>query len=118
MEIERLNCYRRDKTNLKNEFIANKHVGRYIHKGYHPNTSLTSVNVPPRKTYMSVYPPTEISSETITGLGTLVVKVTDSWPVGHDFEPSSAEDLPCGKGEEAMPIFRNSNVLPLVGCGN
>ncbi|GFV45034.1 hypothetical protein TNCV_907811 [Trichonephila clavipes] len=29
------------------------------------------------------------------GCGSLVVKITDSWPACHDFEPSTAEDTPC-----------------------
>ncbi|GFV19142.1 hypothetical protein TNCV_3223601 [Trichonephila clavipes] len=53
----------------------------------------------------------------LEGCGTLVVKVTDSWPACHEFEPSTVEDPPC---RGAMPVIsvEISNVLPLVWCGN
>ncbi|PRD37919.1 UNVERIFIED_CONTAM: hypothetical protein NCL1_04689 [Trichonephila clavipes] len=29
------------------------------------------------------------------GCGSLVAKVTDSWPTCHEFKPNAAEDPPC-----------------------
>ncbi|GFT23171.1 hypothetical protein TNCV_1858891 [Trichonephila clavipes] len=49
----------------------------------------------------------------ICGGGSLVAKVTDSWQACHDFEPSTAEDLPC-KGEMHVKSVESSNALPLV----
>ncbi|GFS62339.1 hypothetical protein TNCV_5031941 [Trichonephila clavipes] len=43
----------------------------------------------------------------------LVVKVTDSWPAGNDFELSTTEDSPC-RGADARYRCRSKNVLPLV----
>ncbi|GFU86261.1 hypothetical protein TNCV_369171 [Trichonephila clavipes] len=40
-----------------------------------------------------------------------VVKVTDLWPVGHEFEPSTAEDPPC-RGTMHVKSVESSNVLP------
>ncbi|GFU37669.1 hypothetical protein TNCV_2480591 [Trichonephila clavipes] len=46
----------------------------------------------------------------------LVVKVVDSWPAGHEFEPSSAEDPPC-RGVMHVASVESSNALPLVWRG-
>ncbi|GFS73427.1 uncharacterized protein TNCV_1101531 [Trichonephila clavipes] len=51
------------------------------------------------------------------GRGSLVVKVTDSWQVYHEFKTSTTEDPPC---REAMHVksVESSSVLPLVWCGS
>ncbi|PRD30612.1 UNVERIFIED_CONTAM: hypothetical protein NCL1_25897 [Trichonephila clavipes] len=33
-----------------------------------------------------------------SGCGSLMVKITDSWPAYHDFDPSTTEDSPCREG--------------------
>ncbi|GFV56074.1 uncharacterized protein TNCV_2266601 [Trichonephila clavipes] len=52
-----------------------------------------------------------------SGRGSLVVKVMDSWPACHEFEPSATKDPPC---REAMHVksVGSSNVLPLSWGGN
>ncbi|GFU83973.1 uncharacterized protein TNCV_560991 [Trichonephila clavipes] len=45
--------------------------------------------------------------------GSLVVKVTDSWPACQEFEPSTAENPPC-RGATHIKSVERSNVLPLV----
>ncbi|GFT33788.1 hypothetical protein TNCV_4382991 [Trichonephila clavipes] len=49
--------------------------------------------------------------------GSLKVKVSDSRPVGHEFEPSTAEDPPC-RGMMHVKSVKSSNILPLVWCGS
>ncbi|GFW07404.1 hypothetical protein TNCV_865761 [Trichonephila clavipes] len=45
------------------------------------------------------------------GRGSLVVKVTDSWLVCHDFEPGTTEDSPCRVAEvaERCSLPKSSN---------
>ncbi|GFY02663.1 hypothetical protein TNCV_3505431 [Trichonephila clavipes] len=38
------------------------------------------------------------------GRGSLVLKVTDSWPVCQEFEPSTAEHPPCREGMQVKSI--------------
>ncbi|GFW39351.1 hypothetical protein TNCV_1833341 [Trichonephila clavipes] len=40
----------------------------------------------------------------LSGRNGLVVKVTDSWPAGHEFEPSTAEDPPCRGSMHAKSV--------------
>ncbi|GFS94659.1 uncharacterized protein TNCV_3649881 [Trichonephila clavipes] len=47
----------------------------------------------------------------------LVVKVPDSWPACHEFECSTAEDLPSRGAMHVKPV-ESSNALPLVWCDN
>ncbi|GFS58207.1 hypothetical protein TNCV_4916161 [Trichonephila clavipes] len=47
------------------------------------------------------------------GRSNLVVKVTDSWPTRHEFEPCIAEDPPC-RGAMHVESVKRSNVLSLV----
>ncbi|GFV18986.1 hypothetical protein TNCV_4758711 [Trichonephila clavipes] len=47
------------------------------------------------------------------GCGILTVKVTDSWPACHEFEPSTAEDPPC-KGAMHVKSGVSLNVYPLI----
>ncbi|GFW33326.1 hypothetical protein TNCV_2860031 [Trichonephila clavipes] len=49
------------------------------------------------------------------GWGNLVVKVTDSWVTYHEFEPSTAEDPSCRKGQRVLNTSRGSSVLKLAG---
>ncbi|GFW17285.1 hypothetical protein TNCV_1957561 [Trichonephila clavipes] len=51
------------------------------------------------------------------GHGSLVVKITDSWPACHDIEPITAEDPPC-RGVMQVKSVENPNVLPMVWCGS
>ncbi|GFX52054.1 hypothetical protein TNCV_4653831 [Trichonephila clavipes] len=51
------------------------------------------------------------------GHGNLVVKVTDSWPACHDFEPSTPKDAPCRVAMH-FKSAESSNALPLVWCGS
>ncbi|GFT51213.1 hypothetical protein TNCV_5036481 [Trichonephila clavipes] len=46
------------------------------------------------------------------GRGSLVVKVTDSWPPCHEFDPRTAKDPPC---RGAMHVNCRELKLPLVG---
>ncbi|GFU44578.1 hypothetical protein TNCV_1506861 [Trichonephila clavipes] len=40
------------------------------------------------------------------GHGILIVKVTDSWLVGHEFKPIAAEDPPCRKCRFTLNLSR------------
>ncbi|GFU19577.1 hypothetical protein TNCV_21511 [Trichonephila clavipes] len=46
------------------------------------------------------------SSETSSKRGSLVFKATDSFQTYHDFEPSAAEDQPCGGDRCALNLLR------------
>ncbi|GFX83185.1 hypothetical protein TNCV_4987791 [Trichonephila clavipes] len=49
------------------------------------------------------------------GLGSLEVKVTDSWPACHEFVSSTAEDPPCrGNGDNAYVSTRPSKIFRLI----
>ncbi|GFW73992.1 hypothetical protein TNCV_545161 [Trichonephila clavipes] len=48
-----------------------------------------------------------------SGRGSLVFKVTDSWPTCYEFEPSPTEGPPCW-GAMHVQSVESSNVLPLV----
>ncbi|GFU91460.1 hypothetical protein TNCV_2542281 [Trichonephila clavipes] len=50
------------------------------------------------------------------GRDSLVVKVTDSWPACHEFEPGIADD-PLRRGDRCTLNVSSSNVLPLVWSG-
>ncbi|GFU30147.1 hypothetical protein TNCV_1784351 [Trichonephila clavipes] len=39
-----------------------------------------------------------------SGHGSQVVKVTDSWPVCHELEPSTAEEPPCRGEVNVKPV--------------
>ncbi|GFY03400.1 hypothetical protein TNCV_1173581 [Trichonephila clavipes] len=45
--------------------------------------------------------------------GSLVVKVTDSWPACHEFEPITTADPPC-RGAMHIKSVESSHVLPLL----
>ncbi|GFX91084.1 hypothetical protein TNCV_5107141 [Trichonephila clavipes] len=47
------------------------------------------------------------------GHGSLAVKVTDSWPVYHEFKPSAAEEPHCRVGERCT--LNLSRARPPVG---
>ncbi|GFV66613.1 hypothetical protein TNCV_1612221 [Trichonephila clavipes] len=59
-------------------------------------------------------PQTPTTARQLCVRGSLVVKVTDSWPACHEFEPNTVEDPPCS---EAMDVkfIESSNVLPCGG---
>ncbi|GFV05552.1 hypothetical protein TNCV_227631 [Trichonephila clavipes] len=46
-----------------------------------------------------------------------VIKVTDSWPASHEFEPSTTEDPACRRVMYVKSV-ESSNVLPLLWCGS
>ncbi|GFW42183.1 hypothetical protein TNCV_1206391 [Trichonephila clavipes] len=46
------------------------------------------------------------SSEKHGDRESLVVKVTDSWPVCHEFEPGTIEDPPCRRGRCTLNMLR------------
>ncbi|GFW51751.1 hypothetical protein TNCV_1186831 [Trichonephila clavipes] len=50
------------------------------------------------------------------GHSSLVVKVMESWPACHEFEPSTTE-VPSCRGAMHAKSVESSNVLPLVWCG-
>ncbi|GFV19138.1 hypothetical protein TNCV_3223561 [Trichonephila clavipes] len=50
---------------------------------------------------------------TRSGRGSLVVKVTDSWPACHQFQPSTAEDPPC-RGAMHVKSVKSSNILNIT----
>ncbi|GFW41247.1 hypothetical protein TNCV_1002401 [Trichonephila clavipes] len=68
--------------------------------------SVVSSNVLPLTLY-------QINFQIRCGRGSLVVKVTDSWPECHEFEPSTAEDPPCMEAMHVKSVV-SSKVLPLV----
>ncbi|GFX99855.1 uncharacterized protein TNCV_258921 [Trichonephila clavipes] len=51
----------------------------------------------------------------VKGHGSLVVKVTDSVPACHEFEPSTDEDPPCRETMHVKSV-QSSNVLPWCGA--
>ncbi|GFY20820.1 hypothetical protein TNCV_1120541 [Trichonephila clavipes] len=70
-----------------------------------------------RKRYLGVIIGTRSSIPLCSsGRGSLAVKVTDSWPGCHEFEPSIAEDLPCRRALHVKSI-ESLNVLPLMWWG-
>ncbi|GFV71764.1 hypothetical protein TNCV_777811 [Trichonephila clavipes] len=51
---------------------------------------------------------------TFGGLGSLVVKVKDSWQACHEFEPSAVEQRPCKRAVYSKSALIDSAQLPLV----
>ncbi|GFX09806.1 hypothetical protein TNCV_654051 [Trichonephila clavipes] len=45
--------------------------------------------------------------------GSLMIKVTDSWILCHEFELGTTEDSPC-RGTKHVQSVKTSNILPLV----
>ncbi|GFV18439.1 hypothetical protein TNCV_4468751 [Trichonephila clavipes] len=48
----------------------------------------------------------------ICGRGSLVIKVTDSWPACHEFKPGTTEDPPCrgGRCTLNMPRLKHPHI--------
>ncbi|GFV37515.1 uncharacterized protein TNCV_127261 [Trichonephila clavipes] len=57
------------------------------------------------------------AKEALSGVrGSQVVKLTDSWPACHEFEPSTTEDQPCRVAMYVKSV-KSSNVLFRWWCG-
>ncbi|GFT65486.1 hypothetical protein TNCV_583521 [Trichonephila clavipes] len=94
---------------------------KYPHAAKHPCLLRDSNSVPTaqKSASLTIIPNGRLNDikMLIAVRGSLMAKVADSSPVGHEFEPRAAED-PSSRGAMHVKSVESSNVLPMVRCGS